>query len=99
MGYNQLNKLKYYKKVQDLTLTHHEQGITYLKGVFQKYIEPIYPMSFSQYRRILGEPCLTRRIAALEEQEEIEKTNSIIRKKSSQYEEYHSTDPKQLQLF
>lgn len=66
----QLHKLRHYKKIQDLTKEHYEPGESILVRVFLKHIYPIYPMSYSQFRRILEEPALNARIAELEEQEE-----------------------------
>lgn len=62
----QLHKLRYYKKIQDLTIQYHEPGETILIRVFYKHIYPIYPMSYSQFRRIIEEPALNSRIAELE---------------------------------
>lgn len=69
----QLHKLRYYKKVQELTKEHHEPGETILVRVFYNHIYPIYPMSYSQFRHIIEEPVLNARIAELEEQEEKKK--------------------------
>jgi len=66
----QLHKLRYYKKIQDLAKQYHEPGETILIRVFYNHIYPIYPMSYSQFRRIIEEPALNSRIAELEELEE-----------------------------
>lgn len=66
----QLHKLRYYKKIQDLAKEFHEPGETILIRVFYNHIYPIYPMSYSQFRRIIEEPALNSRIAELEELED-----------------------------
>jgi hypothetical protein len=63
----QLHKLRYYKKIQDMAKQYHEPGETILIRVFYNHIYPIYPMSYSQFRRIIEEPALNARIAELEE--------------------------------
>jgi len=63
----QLHKLRYYKIIQDLVREHHEPGETILIRVFYNHIYPIYPMSYSQFRRIMEEPRLNARIKELEE--------------------------------
>lgn len=62
----QLHKLRYYKKIQDLAKQYHEPGETILIRVFYNHIYPVYPMSYSQFRRIIEEPALNARIAELE---------------------------------
>lgn len=62
----QLHKLRYYKKIQDMAKQYHEPGETILIRVFYNHIYPIYPMSYSQFRRIIEEPALNARIEALE---------------------------------
>lgn len=62
----QLHKLRYYKMVQDLTKQYYEPGEDVLVRVFYKRIYPLYPMSYSQFRRILEEPQLRKRIEELE---------------------------------
>lgn len=62
MAYNRINKLIYYKKIQEITKEHYESGFTTLKGVYEKFIYPIYPISYSHYRKILEEPCLESRL-------------------------------------
>ena len=62
-----LHKLRYYKKVQDLTKIHHIAGETILIAVFYNHVYPIYPMSYSRFRYILEEPRLRARIKELED--------------------------------
>ncbi|MBQ0112470.1 MAG: hypothetical protein KBT03_04995 [Bacteroidales bacterium] len=56
------NKLKYWQNVQRLALEHYEEGITTWSGIYEKYIYPVYPMSYGTFLRILGEGQLIERI-------------------------------------
>jgi hypothetical protein len=62
MSYNRINKLKYYKIIQDITKEKYEIGYNTLIGVYEKFIYPIYPISYSHYRKILEEPRLESRL-------------------------------------
>lgn len=74
MPYNNFHKLAYYKKVVELTEQHFEPGVSTYSGIWKKYINPIYPMSYPQYIRILGMPNLNAQYEqAKKEQEEREK--------------------------
>lgn len=66
---SQLHKLRYYKRIQDLTKEFHQPGETILVRVFLNHIYPIYPMSYCQFRRIIEESGLNSRIAEMEEKE------------------------------
>lgn len=95
MAYNNLNYLKKVKKVCDVFQEHYVEGITTQIGVFREYIEPYFFISEQTFRSYLAEPSVNKRIKDLEE--------GIIstgkRTKGYSYEEYHSRDPQQLNLF
>ncbi len=78
MGYNKVNKLRMYKRIIDLTAEHYEVGITTYKGVWRKYIYPVYPISYALYMKIINLPSVERmlgeeeqRVGAKPEQTEI----------------------------
>lgn len=62
MAYNRINKLKLYQKIQEITKREYEQGFNTLKGVYEKYIYPVYPISYKHYLNILAEPNLNGRL-------------------------------------
>lgn len=67
MAYNQINKLKRYKNIQEVTRQYYSPGYTTLKGVWSRYIYPVYLISYTHYLRIIGEPALNERIKEEEE--------------------------------
>ena len=54
MSYNKVNKLRMYKKIVELTQRYYDADVTTYKGVWRKYVYPIYPISYSQYMKIMG---------------------------------------------
>lgn len=73
MAYNQLNKLRMYSNIIDLAMKHYEVGITHWKGIWKKHIYPVYPISYSQFMKILSEPRLAIRIREAEEKQQEKK--------------------------
>ena len=66
MSYNRINKLKMYQKIQEITVKEYEPYFTTYKGVWRKFIYPVYFVSYKHYLNILAEGGLEERI----EQEE-----------------------------
>lgn len=66
MSYNRINKLKMYQKIQEITMKEYEPYFTTYKGVWRKFIYPVYFVSYKHYLNILAEGGLEERI----EQEE-----------------------------
>lgn len=60
--YRKVNKLKYYLKVVEITNKHYVEGVSTYSGIFRKYIEPIYPMSYQQYIKIINMPNLKKQL-------------------------------------
>ena len=54
MPYNRINVIKRYMDVQRITQEHYEEGITTYRGIWRKYIEPLFHYSYQQYINILG---------------------------------------------
>ncbi len=54
MPYNRANVIKRYIDVQRITQEHYEEGITTYRGIWRKYIEPLFHYSYQQYINILG---------------------------------------------
>lgn len=95
MAYNNLNYLKRVKKVCDVFQKHYIEGITTQIGVYREFIEPYFFISEQTFRSYLSEPSVNARIKELEEGI----INTGKRTKGYSYEEYHSNDPQQLNLF
>jgi len=56
MAYKNTNKLKQIKLVQCIVQTHYEDGITSYKGIYEKYVNPIYPMSYRTFLNYISTP-------------------------------------------
>jgi hypothetical protein len=54
MSYNKINKLLMYKKVIGIVKEHYEEGLTTYMGVYKKYVNPVYPMSYNTFMKIVG---------------------------------------------
>lgn len=48
-GYNNRNRLHRIKLVQNLVQLHYEEGISNYKGIWEKYVFPVYPMSYKTF--------------------------------------------------
>ena len=67
MSYNRINKLKMYQKIQEITMKEYEPYFTTYKGVWRKFIYPVYFVSYKHYLNILAEGGLEERIEQEEE--------------------------------
>ncbi len=56
MAYNNKNTLLRYKQIQEETQKHFIPGITTYSGIFYKYINPIFPMCYDTYMKIINTP-------------------------------------------
>lgn len=56
MAYNTVNKLLFYKKVINLVQQHYIPEVTTYKGIYVKYINPEYPMSYKTFMKIMATP-------------------------------------------
>lgn len=54
MPYNRVNVIKRYMDVQRITQEHYEEGVTTYRGIWRKYIEPRFHISYPRYINILG---------------------------------------------
>lgn len=64
MAYNSKNYLKKVHKVQMIVEQHYEEGITTYKGIYEKYVYPMYPMSYPTFLKMINIP-INRKEAAL----------------------------------
>ncbi|MDR0206668.1 MAG: hypothetical protein LBI45_05370 [Bacteroidales bacterium] len=61
-GYNRLNYLKQCKIIVDIVNLHYKPGYTTYAGVFRTFIEPLYPMHYNTFMRIINMPNVDRQI-------------------------------------
>ena len=70
MGYNRVNKLKQYMLIVNITKKHYVEGVTTYRGIWACYINPVYPMTYQSYMRIINMPNLERQLREAEEKRE-----------------------------
>lgn len=56
MAYTSKNQLQRMKLVQNLVQEHYEPGISTYKGVWRKYVCPVYPMCYATFLKIINTP-------------------------------------------
>lgn len=66
MARTKINTLRYYAKVVEITNSHYIEGLTTYAGIWRKYVNPIYPMSYETYMRIISYPRLNQELEELE---------------------------------
>jgi hypothetical protein len=49
MAYNKKNRLKRIALIQAIVQQHYVPGVTHYKGIFEKYVKHIYPMSYATF--------------------------------------------------
>lgn len=63
--YSRINHLQRYIKIQEIVQEHYEPEISTYSGVWRKYVNPIYPMSYKRFIEIIN---MTGLHTALEEE-------------------------------
>ncbi len=84
MAYNRINKLMMYKNVVEIVKKYYREGMSY-KYVWEKHVNPVYPMSYQRFIIIVNTPNIDRAI-----QLEAEKVGRTIN---------NEEDKRQLKLF
>lgn len=64
MAYNRKNRIRTYLLVADIVKAHYEEGVTTYRGIWMKYVNPTYPMSYSHFMKIVGMPNLQEDLKA-----------------------------------
>lgn len=77
MARNRLNYLLYCKKVIDIVNKHYEEGWTTYAAVWRRYVNPIYPMSYAKYIKIINMTGLEQQIKEAEQQAASEKDRRL----------------------
>lgn len=68
MARNRLNHLLYCKKVVEIVNEHYEEGWTTYAAVWRRYVNPVYPMSYATFIKIINMPSLEKQIEEAESQ-------------------------------
>jgi hypothetical protein len=63
-GYNKINNLKRYKIILDIVNTHYNPKYTTYAGVFRTFVEPIYPMNYNTFMKIVNMPGVEQQLEA-----------------------------------
>jgi len=66
MARNRLNHLIYCKKVVEIVNKYYEEGWTTYAAVWRKYVNPVYPMSYATFIKIINMSGLDRQIEEAE---------------------------------
>ena len=66
MARNRLNYLLYCKKVVEIVNKYYEEGWTTYAAVWRKHVNPLYPMSYATFIKIINMPGLDRQIEEAE---------------------------------
>ena len=66
MARNRLNHLLYCKKVVEIVNKYYEEGWTTYAAVWRKYVNPVYPMSYATFIKIINMSGLDRQIEEAE---------------------------------
>ncbi|MDR1345955.1 MAG: hypothetical protein LBK03_04570 [Bacteroidales bacterium] len=54
MAYNNINKYRMHKKIIEITNSYYDYELTTYKGVWRKFIYPVYPISYGSYMKIIN---------------------------------------------
>ena len=56
MAYCKCNKMKRIVLIMDIVQKHYVDGVTTYKGIFEKYVKPVYPMSYGTFMKYVNTP-------------------------------------------
>ena len=87
MAYNRINKLLMYKNIVAIVKEHYEEGYSTYKGIWEKYVNPVYPISYQRFITIINTPSIDRMIQC--ECDRLGRDNMHVKKE----------DKRQLKLF
>jgi hypothetical protein len=54
MAYNQTNKMRTIKKVHEIVMENFIPGVTTYKGIWEKYVNPVYPCSYQTFLKYIS---------------------------------------------
>lgn len=82
MARSRLNHLLYCKKVIEIVNKHYEEGWTTYAAVWRKYVNPVYPMSYATFIKIINMSNLNQQIEEAEKLAEKSTSNRLNVKKN-----------------
>lgn len=82
MARNRLNYLLRCKKVVDIVNQHYEEGWTTYAAVWRRYVNPVYPMSYATFIKIINMPGIDRQIEEAEWQAASERDRRLVTNRS-----------------
>lgn len=82
MARNRLNYLLHCKKVVDIVNQHYEEGWTTYAAVWRRYVNPVYPMSYATFIKIINMPGIDRQIEEAEWQAASERDRRLVTNRS-----------------
>ena len=56
MAYSNNNKMKRICLVMVIVQKHYVEGVTSYKGIWDKYVNPVYPMSYQTFMNYVNTP-------------------------------------------
>ena len=54
MAYKQDNKMKRIVLIMEIVQKHYVDGVTTYKGILEKYVKPVYPMSYGTFMKYVN---------------------------------------------
>ena len=82
MARNRLNYLLHCKKVVDIVNQHYEEGWTTYAAVWRRYVNPVYPMSYATFIKIINMSGIDRQIEEAERQAASERDRRLVTNRS-----------------
>lgn len=82
MARSRLNHLLYCKKVIEIVNKHYEVGWTTYAAVWRRYVNPVYPMSYATFIKIINIRNLNQQIEDAEAQSGSEESRRLITTRS-----------------
>ena len=82
MARNRLYYLLHCKTVVDIVNQHYEEGWTTYAAVWRRYVNPVYPMSYATFIKIINMPGIDRQIEEAERQAASERDRRLVTNRS-----------------
>lgn len=63
MKYSRANHLQRYINIQRIVMEHYDPDVTTYAGIWRKYVNPVYPMTYKRFIEIINMPRLKEQLA------------------------------------
>lgn len=63
MRYSRVNHLQRYIIIQKIVMDRYEPDVTTYSGIWRKYVNPVYPMTYKRFIEIINMPRLKEQLA------------------------------------